>query len=75
MDLSLNLLFDGQVRADINHQFFPEDTDSLRAKLGQYPSGTKFRLTTFGEQDRLASVLRDINETAVERGLIREGEH
>lgn len=70
--LSLQLLFDGQLRADINHQYFPGDVTSLRAKLAQYPSGTKFRLTTFGEPSHLAPVLEDVNEAAVEYGLTIE---
>ena len=65
VELSLDFLFDGQVRADINHQYFPRDPISLRAKLGQYPSGTKFRLTILGQQDRLAPALRVVNEAAL----------
>src|SRR6266851_2191948 len=69
VELSLDILFDGQLRADINHQYFPRDITSLRAKLGQYPSGTKFRLTILGEQDRLAPVLQAVNEATLEHGL------
>jgi hypothetical protein len=69
VELSLNLLFDGQLRADINHQYFPADLASLRAKLAQYPSGTKFKLTTFGEPSRLVPILQEINDAAVEHGL------
>lgn len=69
VELSLDFLFDGQLRADIGHQYFPRDLTSLRAKLGQYPSGTKFHLTILGEQDRLAPVLRAVNEAALEHGL------
>ncbi len=75
VELSLDFLFDGQLRADINHQYFPRDLTSLRAKLGQYPSGTKFRLTILGEEDRLAPVVRGVNETAVEHGLAIEVAH
>jgi hypothetical protein len=75
VELSLDFLFDGQLRADINHQYFPKDLPSLRAKLGQYPSGTKFQLTILGEEDRLAPVVRGVNETAVEDGLVIEVVH
>jgi hypothetical protein len=67
--------FDGPLRADINHQYFPKDLASLRAKLGQYPSGTKFQLTILGEEDRLAPVVRGVNETAVDDGLVIEVVH
>jgi len=69
VEFSLDFLFDGQLRADINHQYFPKDLASLREKLGQYPSGTKFRLTVLGQEDRLSSVLRAVNEAALEHGL------
>jgi hypothetical protein len=75
VEFSLDFLFDGQLRADINHQYFPKDISSLCAKLGQYPSGTKFRLTIRGEEDRLAPVVRSVNETAVEDGLVIEVVH
>jgi hypothetical protein len=75
VEFSLDFLFDGQLRADINHQYFPKDLASLCAKLGQYPSGTKFRLAILGEEDRLAPVVRGVNETAVEDGLVIEVVH
>ena len=75
VELSLDSLFDGQLRADINHQYFPRDLPSLHAKLGQYPVGTKFRLTILGEEDRLAPVVRGVNETAAEDGLVIEVVH
>jgi hypothetical protein len=75
VELSLDLLFDGQLRADINHQYFPKDLASLCAKLGQYPSGTKFELAILGQEDRLRPVLRGINEAAIEHGLTIEGAH
>ena len=70
VDLSLSLLFDGQPRADINHQYFSTDLASLCAKLGRYPSGTK--LTTFGERSHLAPMLQEINDAATEHGLFIE---
>jgi hypothetical protein len=72
VELSLDLLFDGQLRADINHQYFPRDLTSLRAKLGQYPSGTKFLLTVLGQEDRFGPVVRGIKEAALEHGLAIE---
>jgi hypothetical protein len=51
VELSLDVLFDGQLRVDINHQYFPRGLASLREKLRQYPSGTKFRLTIFGQEE------------------------
>jgi len=75
VELSLDFLFDGQLRADINHQYFPKDISSLRAKLGQYPTGTKFRLTILGQDDRLAPMVRAVNETAAENGLVIEVVH
>ena len=75
LELSLDVLFDGQLRVDINHQYFPEDLASLRQKLRQYPSGTKFRLTILGQEDRLAPVVNVINETALAAGLAVEVAH
>jgi hypothetical protein len=75
VELSLDLLFDGQLRTDINHQYFPKDLISLCAKLEQYPSGTKFRLTILGQEDRLSPALRGINEAAIEHGLTIEVAH
>ena len=56
IELSLNIFFDGQLRVDINHQYFSNDLDSLRGKLRQYPSGTKFRVTILGQEERLTPV-------------------
>jgi hypothetical protein len=75
VELSLDILFDGQLRADINHQYFPRDLASLRAKLRQYPSGTKFLLTVLGQEDRLEPVVQSIKETALEHGLEIEVAH
>jgi hypothetical protein len=72
VELSLNLLLDAQLCADINHQYFPGDVASLRAKLGQYPNGTKFRLVILGQQNHLAPVLKEVNESALEHGLVIE---
>jgi hypothetical protein len=75
VEVSLDILFDGQLRADINHQYFPRDISSLREKLEQYPSGTTSRLTILGNEDRLQPVVRVVNEAAVEGGLTVEVAH
>lgn len=75
IELSLDFLFDGQLRVDINHQYFPKDLDSLRLKLRQYPGGTKFRLTILGQEERLAPVVNAINETALAADLTVELAH
>jgi hypothetical protein len=85
VELNLDAIFDGQLRAGINNQYFPRDLPSLRAKLGQYPSGTEVsRMDELvakprppsrslgGEDDRLAPAVRVVNETAVEDGLVIE---
>ena len=50
------------------------DTDLFQAKLAQYPSGTVFHLSSSGNADRLAPVLRAIRETASDNGLVVETE-
>lgn len=75
IELSLDLLFDGQLRVDINHQYFSKNLDSLRSKLRQYPSGTKFRLTVLGQEERLVPVVNAIHETARTTGLTVEVAH
>jgi hypothetical protein len=72
IDLSINFLFDERLQADVNHQYSAADTASLASKLAQYPSGTTFRLTTFGPPELLTPVLREIDEAAADHGLIVE---
>jgi hypothetical protein len=72
IDLSINFLFDERLQADVNHQYSTADTASLASKLAQYPSGTTFRLTTFGPPELLTPVLREIDEAAADHGLIVE---
>ncbi len=72
IDLSINFLFDERLRADINHQYSAADTASLTSKLAQYPSGTTFWITTFGPQELLAPVLREVNSIAADHGLVVE---
>jgi hypothetical protein len=69
VEFSLDFFFDGQLRAEINNQYCPKDLVSLREKLGQYPSGTAFRLTVLGQEDGLVPLLRAVNEAALEHGL------
>jgi hypothetical protein len=68
--VDLNISFFGeQVQAVINSQYTATDVASLRSKLAQYPRGTKFRLNIFGSPERVAPVLRVIDEVAAEHGL------
>jgi hypothetical protein len=70
VDMSLNLLFDGKLMSDINHQYSPHDVDALRSKLAQYPSGTRFHVTLFGQREQLASVIQSIQDVAADHGLM-----
>ena len=67
VDLNLNLL-GNQFHAMIGH-FVAADVDSLRAKLAQYPHGTRFWMNTFGAPEELAPVVERIDETAQKQGL------
>ena len=40
------------------------DIESLRAKLAQFPGGTRFWMNTSGPQEQLAPAIRAIDETA-----------
>ncbi len=68
------MLFDEQLQADINHQYSLSDISSLRMKLAQYPTGTKFLVNSFGPEELLVPVLRAIREVASENGLIVESQ-
>ena len=72
VELNLSLFFDGRLQAIINNQYSLTDITALCVKLRQYPNGTKFRLTTDGEKDRLDPVVKTIEETAAEVGLTIE---
>jgi hypothetical protein len=72
VEMSLNLLFDGKLMSDINHQFHPPDVDALRSKLAQYPSSTTFHVTLFGQREQLAPVIRSIQDVAADHGLMME---
>lgn len=68
--VDLNISFFGErVQATINSQYTAMDLVSLRSKLAQYPSGTKFWLNIFGPPDRVAPVLATINDMAADHGF------
>ena len=65
VDVILNILFDGKMRADIN-QYHTDSISALTDKLANFPAGTRFRLTAFGEESRIQATLQQINEAAVQ---------
>jgi hypothetical protein len=69
IDMSINVLFDGKLQSDI-HQYFCADVDALRRKLAQYPSGTTFHVTLFGQREQLASLIQSIQDVAADHGLL-----
>ncbi len=71
IELNLNLLFDGQLRSSIG-EFGTTGLAPLQAKLAQFPRGTVFHLTAFGNTERLAAATRAIEETAALNGLVIE---
>lgn len=68
VDMRLNLLFDGKLMSSINHQS-PRDVDALRSKLAQYPNGTTFHVTLFGQREQLAPVIQSLQDVAADHGL------
>jgi len=69
VEISISVLPDGHLHIDVHNQFFPTDIRALQAKLKQYPSGTRFKLTSYGQQTRMATVLQQINDAASQNGL------
>jgi hypothetical protein len=70
VDLSLVFVNEHDVRAMVNNaQYSAEDMANLCAKLIQYPVGTRFLINTFGQDQRLKSVVEAISETAQAHGL------
>jgi hypothetical protein len=68
--VSLNVsFFREQMQASINNQYNAADVASLRTKLAQYPSGTRFLLTISGPPDLVTPALAVINDLAAEHGL------
>ena len=57
-----------QIVASLN-QYTASDLTSLKAKVAQYPSGTKFRLNILGSLERSAPVRAAITEIAAEHGF------
>jgi hypothetical protein len=70
--MSVSILFDGRFTSDINHQYFPDNMDDLRNKLAQFPIGTKFQVSVFGQQERLAPFIQSIQDVAADHGLSLE---
>jgi len=50
-------------------QYSANDVASLRGKLAQYPTGTKFRLNVFRSPEQTASALAAINDVVAEHGF------
>jgi hypothetical protein len=51
------------------NQYTATDIASLKAKLEQYPSGTKLWLNIFGTSERVASVNATLADIAAEHGF------
>ena len=74
LDLSLNVVFDDQLQASINGQWVMNDVGSLRAKLAQFPNGTRFRVTASQPCEQLAAVIAAISQTAEQHGFVVESQ-
>ena len=70
VDMSISLPLDGRLQSDINHQYHSINIDALRRKLAQYPNGTTFHVTLFGQREKLLPVIQSIQEVASDHGLI-----
>ena len=66
--VNLDVSFGENIMATIN-QYSAMDLTSLKAKLAQYPGGTKFRLHILGSLERSAPVRAAITEIAAEHGF------
>ena len=71
IDMSINVHFDGKLQSDI-HQYFCADADALSRKLAQYPSGTTFHVTLFGQREQLGPIVQSIQDVAADHGLLIE---
>jgi hypothetical protein len=71
VDMNISLPLDGRVQADI-HQYHSTNIDALCRKLAQYPNGTTFHVTLFGQREKLAPVIQSIQEVASDHGLIMD---
>lgn len=70
VDMNLDVLFDGRLQSDIHHQYHSNNIDTLCHKLAQYPNGTTFHVTLFGQREKLSPVIQSIQEVAADHGLI-----
>jgi len=67
--VNVNISFAGdQIIASMN-QYSAADIASLKAKLEQYPSGTKLWLNIFGTSEQVASVNATLADIAAEHGF------
>ena len=67
--VNLNVSFFGdKIMANIN-QYTTMDLASLKAKLAQYPSGTKLWLNIFGAPERVVPIRAAITDIAAEHGF------
>jgi hypothetical protein len=62
------ILFGDHIHASIG-QYSTNDLASLRDKLAQYPTGTKFRVNVVGKLDQMPSALAAIDDVVTEHGL------
>jgi hypothetical protein len=67
--VNVNVSFFGdQIVANMN-QYTAADLSSLKAKLAQYPSGTKLWLNIFGSPEHVSLVHAAIEDVAAEHGF------
>jgi hypothetical protein len=62
----------GTVRGEINNQYSTKGLTGLRNKLAQYPTGTRFLLTTNGSIESLRPALESIDQVSTDHGLLIE---
>jgi hypothetical protein len=67
--VNVNVSFAGDQTIASMNQYTATDIASLKAKLAQYPSGTKLWLNIFGSPDKVASVHAIIADIAAEHGF------
>jgi hypothetical protein len=66
---NVNVSFAGDQIIASTNQYTATDIVSRKAKLAQYPSGTKLWLNIFGSPDKTASVHATIADIAAEHGF------
>jgi hypothetical protein len=74
LSLRVDFSFGPEPQSTINDTYVMTGLDSLRVRLGQFPSGTPFRVSAFGSPEKLAPVMQAIRDTAREHGLAVEFE-